>query len=67
MAIEHLHQLSPPMIHRDVKLENFLFARDGSIKLCDFGSATTTVVEPQVRKKKKKKKTKKNKMIKKNK
>jgi serine/threonine protein kinase len=34
-ALNYLHKMS--VIHRDVKPENILVARDGAIKLCDFG------------------------------
>jgi serine/threonine protein kinase len=37
-AVAPLHDASPPVIHRDLKLENILFSHDGLIKLCDFGS-----------------------------
>jgi serine/threonine protein kinase len=37
-AIEHLHALG--VSHRDVKLENVLFANDRDIKLIDFGFST---------------------------
>ncbi len=29
------------------QLENYLVAMDGSVKLCDFGSATTTIIDPR--------------------
>jgi len=45
-AIRVLHQQQPPIAHRDVKVENVLLGRDGAYKLCDFGSATTTVHHP---------------------
>lgn len=33
------HHLRPPLLHRDIKIENVLIAGDGTYKLCDFGSA----------------------------
>lgn len=35
-----MHQMAPPMIHRDIKIENILI-HNGQYKLCDFGSVTT--------------------------
>lgn len=35
-----LHSRSPPVAHRDLKLENILVARDRSYRLCDFGSTS---------------------------
>ena len=32
---------TPPTAHRDLKFENVLIAADGSLRLCDFGSAST--------------------------
>ncbi|KAH9255158.1 hypothetical protein BASA81_006917 [Batrachochytrium salamandrivorans] len=42
-GVECLHRFDPPVAHRDVKLENLLLGGpDGrTVKLCDFGSATT--------------------------
>ncbi|KAJ8612842.1 hypothetical protein CTAYLR_002082 [Chrysophaeum taylorii] len=36
-AVAYLHSAS--VWHRDVKLDNFLVARDGTVKLCDFGES----------------------------
>jgi len=45
-ALAALHSRSPPVTHRDIKLENLLVAANGSVKLCDLGSATTSVHSP---------------------
>lgn len=48
-AIGHMHGQSPPITHRDIKIENFLICPDSqSIKLCDFGSATTETYQPDL-------------------
>lgn len=45
-AVHHMHAQAEPIIHRDIKLENFLIGGDGLIKLCDFGSASTQQILP---------------------
>lgn len=47
-AVAHLHNLDPPIIHRDIKVENFLIDGNGTVKLCDFGSVAATVVNPSL-------------------
>ena len=43
-GIKLMHSLSPPVQHRDLKIENILF--DGrKFKLCDFGSVSSEVVD----------------------
>ncbi|CAF2790523.1 unnamed protein product [Rotaria sp. Silwood2] len=45
-AVKHMHEQQPPIIHRDLKVENCLLTSKGFIQLCDFGSATTKVFLP---------------------
>ncbi|XP_075787421.1 cyclin-G-associated kinase isoform X4 [Pelodiscus sinensis] len=45
-AVQHMHKQKPPIIHRDLKVENMLISNQGTIKLCDFGSATTIAYYP---------------------
>ncbi|KAI8822662.1 kinase-like domain-containing protein, partial [Fimicolochytrium jonesii] len=45
-GVAHMHYLSPPIIHRDIKVENVLIADNNVHKLCDFGSATIRRIEP---------------------
>uniref|UniRef100_A0A8C9YU93 Cyclin-G-associated kinase n=1 Tax=Sander lucioperca TaxID=283035 RepID=A0A8C9YU93_SANLU len=40
-GVQHMHKQKPPITHRDLKIENLLISNQGTIKLCDFGSATT--------------------------
>ncbi|KAI0979064.1 hypothetical protein GJ496_008700 [Pomphorhynchus laevis] len=49
-ALNYLHKKqSPSIVHRDVKLENFLLTVSSNriiLKLCDFGSATDKQLQP---------------------
>ena len=48
-AVATLHTSHPPIIHRDLKLENLLINNlKNGIKLCDFGSATTETFQPNI-------------------
>ena len=46
-AVARLHHCQTPIIHRDLKVENVLKADKGYFVLCDFGSATAKVLNPQ--------------------
>ncbi|XP_067895072.1 BMP-2-inducible protein kinase isoform X2 [Heterodontus francisci] len=47
-AVARLHQCKTPIIHRDLKVENILLSDTGNYVLCDFGSATHKILNPQV-------------------
>ncbi|PSN48436.1 hypothetical protein C0J52_08630 [Blattella germanica] len=46
-AVSRLHHCQTPIIHRDLKVENILLSDSGHYVLCDFGSATGKVLNPQ--------------------
>lgn len=45
-GVAAMHNLRPPLLHRDLKVENILQASATSFKLCDFGSAMPVAVRP---------------------
>ena len=45
-AIARLHYNPIPIAHRDLKVENILINDQNNYVLCDFGSATQKVLEP---------------------
>lgn len=47
-AVYYLHSMDPPIIHRDIKLENVLVHEDGSLKLTDFGWSNY-IIDDEVR------------------
>ncbi|KAI5477575.1 AP2-associated kinase [Pseudohyphozyma bogoriensis] len=44
-AVAHMHYQNPPLIHRDLKVENILLSPPQTFKLCDFGSTTTPLTK----------------------
>ncbi|TFK41880.1 kinase-like domain-containing protein, partial [Crucibulum laeve] len=45
-GVAYMHNSRPPLLHRDLKVENILQSSPTSFKLCDFGSATTVSRPP---------------------
>ncbi|KAE8748207.1 hypothetical protein FOCC_FOCC005046 [Frankliniella occidentalis] len=46
-AVSRLHFCQTPISHRDLKVENILVSESGHYVLCDFGSATAKVLNPE--------------------
>jgi serine/threonine protein kinase len=47
-AVAHMHYQDPPLIHRDLKVENILLTPPQTYKLCDFGSTTKPLPRDKV-------------------
>ncbi|KAF7436406.1 hypothetical protein PC9H_003239 [Pleurotus ostreatus] len=45
-GVAFMHSSRPPLLHRDLKVENILQSSPTSFKLCDFGSATYASPRP---------------------
>ncbi|GAA98654.1 uncharacterized protein L969DRAFT_24528 [Mixia osmundae IAM 14324] len=45
-GVAHMHYQDPPMIHRDLKVENILLHSPNLYKICDFGSTTVALPKP---------------------
>lgn len=45
-GVAYMHNSRPPLLHRDLKVENILQSSPTSFKLCDFGSATAVSRPP---------------------
>lgn len=46
-GVAAMHTLQPPLIHRDIKIENVLISNDHKYKLCDFGSVSGYIRPPK--------------------
>ncbi|GAB6028558.1 hypothetical protein CHUAL_002699 [Chamberlinius hualienensis] len=47
-AVSRLHHCQTPIIHRDLKVENILIGDTNNYVLCDFGSASAKILNPQL-------------------
>ena len=45
-GVAAMHALNPPLIHRDLKIENVLISSDNQYKVCDFGSVSGIIRPP---------------------
>ncbi|EJS41934.1 ark1p [Saccharomyces arboricola H-6] len=46
-GVAAMHALQPPLIHRDIKIENVLISATNEYKLCDFGSVCGVIRPPR--------------------
>ncbi|WLF76360.1 actin-regulating kinase prk1 [Lodderomyces elongisporus] len=47
IGVAMCHHLRPPLIHRDIKIENVLIDSNHVFKLCDFGSSVNYMLPPK--------------------
>lgn len=47
IGVAAMHALQPPLLHRDIKIENVLIADKNEYKLCDFGSVCGIIRPPR--------------------
>ncbi|CCE62490.1 hypothetical protein TPHA_0C03380 [Tetrapisispora phaffii CBS 4417] len=45
-GVAAMHALQPPLLHRDIKIENVLISNKNEFKLCDFGSVCGVIRPP---------------------
>ncbi|CAL9737109.1 actin-regulating kinase Prk1p [Monosporozyma servazzii] len=46
-GVAAMHKLNPPLIHRDIKIENVLISNNSLFKVCDFGSVCGVIRPPK--------------------
>lgn len=46
-GVAAMHKLNPPLIHRDIKIENVLISGNNVFKVCDFGSVCGVIRPPK--------------------